>query len=63
MGEERSGFEAWMAGEPLPPLTREQRIQAYYQTYAGPYPGPNRAAIAAMLAFRMVEIEDAEASS
>jgi hypothetical protein len=42
------------------PLTREQRIQAYYLGMAGTYPGPCQATIAAMLAIRMVEIEDAE---
>jgi hypothetical protein len=53
-----TGFEAWMAGLPIPPLTREQRLAAYYQTFAGPYPGPNRSAVAAILAFRAVDIED-----
>lgn len=51
-------------GWELPPnpllMTREQRIKAYYLGMAGPYPGPNQAAIAAILAHRMVELEDAE---
>lgn len=42
------------------PLTREQRIKFHYLAMAGPYPGPNRAAIAAILAHRWVELEDAQ---
>lgn len=57
-----NGFQAWLAGEPLPPLTREQRLQACYDGLTGGQPvGPNRSALAAILAFRMVDIEDAKA--
>lgn len=40
--------------------TREDRIRLAYLTLAGPYPGPNRAAIAAILAHRLIELEDAQ---
>jgi hypothetical protein len=50
---------------PLPPnplpLTREQRIVMHYHVLAGPFPGPNRAAIAAILAHRIVDLEDGAA--
>lgn len=56
-----SGLFGWdLPADLLPPLTREQRIQAYYLSMAGTYPGPNRAALAAILAHRMVELEDRE---
>lgn len=39
--------------------TREQRIRMAYAALAGSYPGPNQSAIAAILAHRIIEIEDA----
>ena len=39
------------------PWTKEQRQLAYYKIMAGSFPGPNRALLAAMIAFRMVELE------
>jgi hypothetical protein len=42
----------------LPPLTRMERVQAYYRIFAGDFPGPNKAAIAAVLANRMVELDE-----
>ncbi|MGB0877513.1 MAG: hypothetical protein ACPGXI_10690 [Mycobacterium sp.] len=42
------------------PLTKEQRQLAYYKTMAGSFPGPNRALVAAMIACRMVELEERE---
>jgi hypothetical protein len=38
--------------------TREDRIAIYYRAFAGEFPGPNKSAIAAILAHRMVDIED-----
>lgn len=40
------------------PLTKEERLQIYYRAFAGEFPAPNQAAIAAILAFRAVELED-----
>jgi len=40
--------------------TREDRIRLAYLSLAGPYPGPNRAAIAAILAHRLIDLEDAQ---
>lgn len=42
------------------PLTPDQRRLAYYKEMAGSFPGPNRAVIAAMIACRMVELEEQE---
>lgn len=51
-----NGFQAWMAGEPLPAPTREQRLQACYDGLTGGQPvSPNQSALAAILAFRMVD--------
>lgn len=41
------------------PLTPEERAKLYYLSLAGPYPGPCRSAVAAVLAWHMVELEDA----
>lgn len=46
----------------LPPQTREERVEGWYRVLAGQFPGPNRSAIAAILAHRLVEIEDREPS-
>jgi len=51
---------SWQFPDNLLPLTREQKVKAYYLAMAGTCPGPNKALIAAMLAHRLVEIEDAE---
>jgi hypothetical protein len=45
-------------GEAFPPPTREDRIRAWYHSIAGPYPGPCAAAVATILAHRIVELED-----
>jgi len=57
--------DAWEFEHPcweFEPLTREQRIKAYYLAMAGTLPGPNLAFIAVMLAHRLVELEDESAS-
>lgn len=41
--------------------TREDRLRLHYRAIAGEFPGPNKAAIAALLASRLVEIEDRKA--
>lgn len=43
---------------PLGPETRDQRIRGHYLALAGSYPGPIRSVIAAMLAHRIVDLED-----
>lgn len=38
--------------------TPEDRMRIYYRALAGDYPAPNKAALAACLAARLVELED-----
>lgn len=38
--------------------TRDDRIRLAYKAFAGPFPGPNRAAVAAILAHRVIDLED-----
>lgn len=56
-------MSAWKLPPNPWPMTREQRIQMYYLGMAGSYPGPNQSAIAAILAHRLVDLEDQEAAS
>lgn len=39
-------------------MTRDQRIRMHYLAMAGSFPGPNLAAIATIIAHRLVELED-----